>query len=146
MEDELDEIANGKAWVPILREFYGPFEKQVAVNMEAAKVQKATDTEATDKICEKCGSPMVIRRSRFGKFTACSNYPTCKNILKEEKAPPEKTGEKCDQCETGEMVIRFGRFGKFLACSNYPKCKNTKKIVKDIADTEEKTPEKSEDV
>ncbi len=142
MEDELDEIAVGKTkWVPVIREFYDPFSKHLAEKMKEAKEEKANEEETTDKVCEKCGSPMVVKRGRFGKFTACSNFPTCKNILKEEKAPPEPTGEKCEKCG-GDMVIRHGRFGKFIACSNYPKCKNTKKIRKEGVDVEE---EKKED-
>jgi len=132
MEDELDEIANGKIqWVPTIREFYTPFEKELKEKTEEAKKEKEADQEQTDIKCDKCGHPMVVKRGRFGKFIACSNFPECKNILKEEKKEPEKTGEKCDKCETGEMVIRYGRFGKFIACSNYPECKNTKKILKE---------------
>ena len=86
--------------------------------------------EKTNLKCDKCGSDMVTKTGRYGEFTGCSNFPNCKNILKKDgdKAPPEKTGEKCDKCEPGEMVIRDGKFGKFKACSNYPQCKNTKKI------------------
>lgn len=144
MEDELDEIANGKIqWVPAIREFYGPFEKQLKEKLTEAKEQKKADEELTDKICEKCGSPMVVKMGRFGKFIACSNFPTCKNILKEdkEKEEPEKTGEKCDKCGVGEMVIRKGRFGKFIACSNFPKCKNTKKIPKETLEATVETAE-----
>ena len=81
--------------------------------------------------CEKCGEgDMVVKSGRYGNFTACSNFPDCKNILKDKKtgSPPEKTGEKCDKCEEGEMVIRNGQYGKFKACSSFPKCRNTKKI------------------
>ncbi len=132
MEEELDEIAVGKRqWVPTISEFYEPFAKNLAEKTEAAKKDKAFEAEKTDKTCEKCGSPMAVKMSRFGKFTACSNYPKCKNIIREKKAPPEKTGEKCDKCGTGDMVVRHGRFGTFIACSNYPKCKNTKKIAKE---------------
>lgn len=131
MEDELDEIAAGKIeWVPVIREFYEPFSQELAAKTEEAKREKAADTENTGKPCEKCGNPMVIKRGRFGKFTACSNYPACKNILKEPKPAPEPTGEKCDKCGA-DMVFRTGRFGHFMACSQYPKCKNTKKIPKE---------------
>ena len=85
--------------------------------------------------CEKCGSDMVEKSGKYGPFVACSNYPNCKNILKENKKPPVESGEVCEECarlpdgQGGKMVIRSGRFGDFLACSNYPKCKNTKKIL-----------------
>ena len=84
--------------------------------------------DKTELKCEKCGSDMVEKSGRYGPFTACSNYPDCKNILKEEKKPPVETKEVCEKCG-GKMVIRSGKFGEFLACSNYPKCKNTKKVV-----------------
>ncbi|MEK7525551.1 MAG: type I DNA topoisomerase [Patescibacteria group bacterium] len=137
MEDELDDIANGKIeWAPVVREFYEPLEVQLASRMEEAKAQKkAEETETTDKICDKCGNPMIVKRGRFGKFIACSNFPTCKNVLKEAKPamPVEKTGEKCDKCGTGDLIIRVGRFGRFIACSNFPKCKNTRKLTKEEA-------------
>lgn len=133
MENELDDVADGKnGWVPIIREFYEPFAEHLKIKYEEVSKEKVTQQEETDLICEKCGSKMIIKMGRYGKFTACSNFPTCKNILKKDSlnggAEPEKTGEKCDKCEEGEMVIRTGRFGKFIACSRYPKCKNTKKI------------------
>ena len=82
--------------------------------------------------CDKCGEgDMVVKSGRYGNFTACSNFPDCKNILKDNKnsTPPEKTGEKCDKCGEGDMLIRNGQYGKFQACSRYPQCKNTKKIA-----------------
>ena len=71
---------------------------------------------------------------RFGRFAACSNFPTCKNILKDkkDKEPDEETGEVCEK-DGGKMVFRKGRFGKFIACANYPKCRNTKKIINNPA-------------
>ena len=78
--------------------------------------------------CDKCGSDMVEKSGRYGPFIACSNFPDCKNILKEDKKPPVESGEVCEKCGGG-MVIRSGKFGDFLACSNYPKCKNTKKLT-----------------
>ncbi len=138
MEEELDEIAEGKIkWVPTIRGFYEPFEKNLKNKYEELTKEQVTHQEKTGQICEKCGGEMIVKMGRYGKFIACSNFPKCKNILKpaKEEKEPEKTGDKCDKCGEGEMVIRTGRFGKFIACSNYPKCKNTKKIPK-----EEKSP------
>ena len=86
--------------------------------------------EKTNLKCEKCGGEMVVKSGRYGNFTACSNFPDCKNILKDKKTgpPPERTGEKCDKCGEGEMLIRSGQYGKFKACSSFPQCRNTKKI------------------
>lgn len=83
--------------------------------------------EKTKQKCEKCGGDMIEKIGRYGPFVACSKFPDCKNILKEEKRPPVETKEVCEKCG-GKMVIRSGKFGDFLACSNYPKCKNTKKL------------------
>ncbi len=85
------------------------------------RVIEAQEPETTDAICEKCGSPMVSKRGKFGPFLACSNYPQCKNTQPLNKILA--TDKLCDKCGS-PMVIRHGRFGPFLACSNYPNCKN----------------------
>lgn len=131
MEDDLDEIAEGKKeWQPIIGEFYGPFEKNI-MNKEKELDKKEITEEKTDEICDKCKSPMVIKLGRFGKFLACSNYPDCKNtkpIGEDGKIEePEKIDEKCPNCGK-EMIMKTGRFGKFIACSDYPKCKTTKNV------------------
>ena len=74
-------------------------------------------------MCPKCNSPLVIRKGKFGEFTACSNYPKCKYIKEEE---PALLDEECPECGN-KLSIRHGRYGKFTACSNYPKCKYIKK-------------------
>lgn len=133
MEDELDEIANGKRqWVPTIREFYEPLAEKLKTKTQEAKEAKEKETEETGQTCEKCGSPMVVKRGRFGKFVACSNFPACKNILKEkkDKEAPEEVGRECTKC-SGKLVYRASRFGKFIACSNFPKCRYTEKIKKD---------------
>ncbi|MGD0820189.1 MAG: type I DNA topoisomerase [Desulfomonilia bacterium] len=94
------------------------------VRDESGKILQVEEKKAeeTGEVCEKCGSPMIMKRGRFGPFMACSNYPECKNTKRITKAP-EPTDRKCDKCGA-PMVIRQGRFGPFLACSAYPKCKN----------------------
>lgn len=133
MEDDLDDIAIGKSdWVSTIREFYGPFAENLEKKYAEVSKEQVTQAEKTGQKCEKCGSDMVVRMGRYGKFIACSNYPECKNILKEkkDKEPLRETGETCEKCG-GKMVVRKGRFGEFAACSNYPKCRNTKKLVKE---------------
>jgi len=132
LEDDLDEIANGnKKWVPIIKEFYKPF-KENLMKKELEVSKKDLTEEATSEICEKCGSPMIIKLGRFGKFLACSNFPTCRNTKQinsnGEVEAPETTDEVCDKCGK-PMVFKRGRFGKFLACSGYPECKNIKSIA-----------------
>ena len=77
--------------------------------------------EETGEICPECNSPLVIRSGKYGKFTACSNYPKCKYIKKEEKKVVEIC--KCKECD-GMIIEKRTKRGKiFYGCSNYPKCK-----------------------
>jgi len=129
MEKELDDIASNKlTYEKVLSEFYSPFE-QAMKEVDLKKDQIKSDlVEDSGEVCEKCGSPMVIRWGRNGKFMACSGFPKCKNTKPlNEPDEPEMTDEKCDKCGSS-MVVKTGRFGKFLACSNYPTCKSTKPI------------------
>jgi len=118
MEDELDQIASGEIkWIPVLSDFYGPFDKKLTEVLKEAK-RVAVPVEQTDEKCDKCGAPMVIRIGRFGRFLACSKFPDCKNT----KTIVNKTGLKCPKCG-GEIVIKkTKRRRNFFGCSNYPKC------------------------
>ncbi|MEW6413474.1 MAG: type I DNA topoisomerase [Candidatus Zixiibacteriota bacterium] len=130
MESELDLVEEGSDdWVKVLKEFYKPFKKTIDGLKGKQKEIKASMEEKTDIKCEKCGSPMVIKWGRNGRFLACSAYPECKTTrpLPEEEART-KTDEKCEKCGS-PMVIKSGRFGRFMACSAYPDCKNTKAIT-----------------
>jgi DNA topoisomerase-1 len=119
IESGLDEIAIGKKqWRPFLSDFYKPFEKKLLEKYES--VEKVDTTEETDQICEKCGSPMVIKFGRFGKFIACSNFPECKNT----KTITEELNINCPICKTGAVIIKRTKRGKiFYGCKNYPECK-----------------------
>lgn len=120
MEDELDDIgSNGKDWHKLIADFYKPFEKQIS------------NSKVTDKICDKCGAPMIINSGKYGAYYACSNYPNCKNIKPVNEKTAIPTDRICDKCG-GVMVEREGKFGKFLACSNYPKCKNTISLTESV--------------
>jgi DNA topoisomerase-1 len=134
MEQELDLVEEGADdWVKVLREFYEPFMETVTEAKSKQKEIKASMEEKTDIKCDKCGSHMVIKWGRNGRFLACSAYPDCKftRPLPEEEAR-NKTDEKCEKCGS-PMVIKSGRFGRFMACSAYPDCKNTKPITLGIA-------------
>lgn len=132
MEEDLDGIAQGKtAWVPIIDGFYKPFKKNL-MDKENEVSKKDLTEETTDEKCEKCGSAMIIKFGRYGKFLACSGYPECKNTKQlsengKEAAPEETTDEKCEKCGK-PMVIKHGRYGKFFGCSGYPNCKGIKNI------------------
>ena len=190
LEQQLDDIAEGtKAWVPVLRAFYGPFQVTLANaqlqmrnvkreeiitdlvcpkcdqgrlaikfgrngeflactrynkeggpdscdftsdfhrNGEGRILLDKTATPATsDVICNVCGQPMVLKKSRFGPFLGCSGYPECANtrrIGKDGKPVPLPlpTGVACPKCSEGELLQRRGKFGRpFFGCSRYPKC------------------------
>jgi DNA topoisomerase-1 len=118
MEQELDSIANGQTqWVPVIREFYTPFEKDLNAAYEKAEKVKVAE-EVIDEKCPECGNPLVIRMGRFGKFIACSTFPACKYT----RQFSEKIDMKCPRCG-GDIVIKKTRRGKtFYGCSNYPTC------------------------
>jgi len=134
MEDDLDEIAQGKQkWQNTIKNFYMPFKQNLEEKYDEVSKKELTE-EKTDEICEKCGKPMIIKTGRFGKFLACTGFPECKStkpIDGEGNAQEEETKEVCDKCGS-KMVFKHGRFGKFLACSKYPDCKSTKQIVNSI--------------
>jgi len=126
MESKLDEIAVGKEdWQRVLGEFYFPLESKIKEGYE--KIPSEKKVESVGRNCPKCGAPLVKRTGRYGEFVACSAYPKCKYVEKQEKQA-EYSEEKCDKCG-GRMVIKTGKRGKFLACENYPKCKNTKSLL-----------------
>ncbi|MDI6800694.1 MAG: type I DNA topoisomerase [Thermodesulfovibrionales bacterium] len=135
MEEELDEIESAKMkWVKVINDFYKPFSKDLNEASKDMEKVKPKDIP-TEEVCEKCGSPMVIKWGRHGRFMACSGYPECKNTRPLDgenggapKAEPIATNEFCEKCGS-PMVIKSGRFGKFMACSKYPECKNTKPIA-----------------
>lgn len=133
MEKDLDEIAAGKKkWQPLIENFYNPFIANLKIKEKEIDKKELTE-EKTDLKCDKCGSAMIIKMGRFGKFLACSNYPECKNtqplMVTKEEQEAQETDEKCLECGH-KLVVKMGRFGKFLACSDYPNCKFTKQITK----------------
>src|SRR3990170_352299 len=126
MEEELDRIEEGKDnWVEVLKDFYTPFKSILEEAEKKRKEIKSTLQEKTEETCEKCGSPMVIKWGRHGRFLACSAFPECRNTKPLNNEKNHLTEEKCELCGS-PMVLKNGRFGKFLACSRYPECKNTK--------------------
>ncbi len=115
MEDELDEIADGhKEWVPVIREFYEPFQKDI--EHADANIEKVDMVEQFGEPCPTCGKPLLIRYGRYGKFIGCSDFPNCRYT-----APfLVKVGVKCPQCGTGDIVEKKTKRGRiFYGCSNY---------------------------
>ncbi len=147
MEDELDEISRGeREYVKTLKDFYTPFLKVVREKDKLAKDNDLGDAPEGTK-CPKCGSKMIIKLARTGKFYSCANYPDCTGALMldgTELQGPKEIGEMCPLCgdpegkqasngtgkkgkvkERGKLVIRERRDGSgtFISCSRYPKCK-----------------------
>ncbi|MBN1966127.1 MAG: type I DNA topoisomerase, partial [Anaerolineae bacterium] len=117
LEDQLDNIAEGDwEWVRFLRDFYGPFSGRLAnarANMPSQQQQ-----ELVGRDCPECGSPLVVRFGRYGKFIGCSNYPECRYT----EPWLEKIGVACPQ-DGGELVEKKTRKGRtFYGCANYPEC------------------------
>ncbi len=120
MEDDLDKIAEGNMeWNKLLSLFYQDFEPKVEV---AFKNMEKKAPEETGELCPNCGSPLVIKQSKYGKFTACSNYPTCKYIKSNKEEKEVKEIISCPKCD-GKILEKKTKRGKiFYGCSNYPKC------------------------
>ncbi len=115
MEDDLDLIASGeRQWIPVLRTFYDPFAETVARAREDMP-EVDINSRPTGEICPQCGSPLVYRYGRYGKFIGCSNFPDCRF----SKPILVKTGVMCPECGA-ELVERQTRRGRtFYGCSNY---------------------------
>ena len=120
MEHDLDEIAEDKMdYKKVLHEFYDEFEPLVE---KAFHEMEKKGPEETGENCPECGSSLVIRKGKYGEFVACSNYPNCKYIKKEEKEVVEIC--KCPKCGKGMIVERKTKKGKvFYGCNNFPNCK-----------------------
>ncbi|MEX2947781.1 type I DNA topoisomerase [Staphylococcus warneri] len=119
METLLDKIAEGDMnWRKVVGDFYNSFKQDVERAEEEMEKIEIKDEPAGED-CEVCGSPMVIKMGRYGKFMACSNFPDCRNT----KAIVKSIGVKCPTCKDGEVVERKSKKNRiFYGCSNYPEC------------------------
>ena len=139
MESDLDKIEDGKKTMnTVLSDFWNGFSRELAeAEQKIGSKEIEIPVEETDIICEKCGSRMIVKTGKFGKFAACPNYPTCKNtkplVSKESDKKKKETVSdlKCEKCGA-DMVLRTSRYGSFYACSNYPKCKFIKQKNKEL--------------
>jgi DNA topoisomerase-1 len=141
LEEELDEIEEGKElWTDALAEFYKKFEKDLHYAEKHMENVKRME-KATDQLCERCGSPLVIKWGKHGSFYACSAYdktnPESCTFTKEnpidlpdlDSADLQETTQEeyCENCGR-PMVLKRGRFGQFMACTGYPDCKTTRRL------------------
>nr|WP_306417664.1 type I DNA topoisomerase [Staphylococcus auricularis] len=119
METLLDKIAEGDlSWQKVIGDFYNSFKQDVERAEEEMEKIEIKDEPAGED-CEVCGSPMVIKMGRYGKFMACSNFPDCRNT----KAIVKKIGVTCPKCNDGDVVERKSKKNRiFYGCSNYPEC------------------------
>lgn len=120
MEDNLDKIAQGELnWIPVVDEFFKPFDKKVEKVKETA-LKVVLPVVKTGEKCPSCHNPLIVKEGKFGKFIACSNYPQCqftKNFF-------EKTGVTCPHCQKGEIIAKKTKKGRvFYGCSRYPACR-----------------------
>ena len=120
IEESLDGIANGeKERASVIKDFYVPFEKLLLEKTNNLKKSNYTTLKNLDEKCPKCGSNLIVKLGKYGKFISCGTYPKCdylRNII-------ESTGIKCPKCKDGDVIVRRTKKGKiFYGCSNYPKC------------------------
>jgi DNA topoisomerase-1 len=133
MEDELDKIAEGKIdYLKVMNDFYLPFNNDLENLNTKTKEIKESLQEITDIECEKCGSKMMIKWGRNGRFLSCTNYPKCKNAKplpgEQQEHDELAEGKVCSICGA-PMLVKSSRYGKFLGCSRYPDCKNIMPIT-----------------
>ncbi len=144
IEDELDKVAEGNLeWLKMLREFYMPFAKNVETNEKnITREEFTTMGDAPEKIkCPDCGSKMLIKLGRYGKFYSCSKYPECKGILSLDEKTKEdmqkeavseeflSTYKPSPKTDDGrDYILKNGKFGKFWAHPDYPKVKDIKSL------------------
>lgn len=126
MEKKLDEIAEGKReWQKMIAEFYWPFKKLLEQKEKEIASQKPEE-EKTDERCEKCGKPMIIKFSRYGKFLVCSGFPECrytKSLTSIAHTDDNEIKMKCPKCKEGDIIKKRTKKGRFFyGCSKWPAC------------------------
>ncbi|MCH7471740.1 type I DNA topoisomerase [bacterium] len=138
MEAQLDKVEAGEEdWQHLLSEFYKDFKPRLDAAAEEKKYFKAKPLE-TEHTCEKCGSTMLLRHGKYGRFLSCSAYPKCENIKNIDKkgnivdssaaGGGQEIERPCPDCG-GQLLVKTSRWGtKFIGCKSYPKCKYTSEL------------------
>ena len=131
LEDDLDAVSRGeKEWVPLLRDFWSEFHRQVSDKEDAER----PGVEVLAETCPQCHKPLSKRLGRNGYFIGCTGYPECdytRNLGEEAEAPAAEVipDRACPLCAS-PLVIKRGRYGRFIGCSNYPTCRHMEPLEK----------------
>jgi DNA topoisomerase-1 len=142
MEADLDKIAEGKQnWVSEIKEFYGPFIKNLNKQEKTIKREDYTKLADSDVKCKICGKKMIVKLGRYGRFLSCRDFPKCKGMLSMDGKSEEdmmkeaytkeflavyESSPKTD--DNRDYLLKFGRFGKFWAHPDYPKVKDARPL------------------
>ncbi len=129
MEDLLDSIANGdESYVDVLKIMNLPLVSSLEKAMATVSDVRSDLQETTEETCPECGSPLVVRWGRYGKFKACTAFPKCKfSKPVKEHAAAIFEGRSCSVCG-GKLLLNAGRYGRYLRCEKYPDCDHTEPV------------------
>lgn len=131
LEDDLDAVSRGeREWIPLLRDFWAEFHRQVSDKEDAER----PGIEVLEETCPKCQKPLSKRLGRNGYFIGCTGYPECdytRNLGEDADTPAAEVvaDRQCPECQ-GALVIKRGRYGRFIGCSNYPACRHMEPLEK----------------
>lgn len=132
LEEKLDEVARGeKPWVPLMEEFWHPFEKTVKEVDETVQRSDVTK-ELIDEKCPECQAQLSLQLGKRGRFIGCTAYPECSYTRSLQHSPEDDAlvkDRKCPTCE-GQLVVKHGPYGKFIGCGNYPDCRFIESLFK----------------
>ncbi|EDN70550.1 DNA topoisomerase I [Beggiatoa sp. PS] len=144
LEDQLDEVSRGEQeWIPLMHRFWSQFKTLVDEKMQTVQ-KKDIAQETLDEKCPQCGSQLIIRLSKRGRFIGCSAFPNCKytrNLANDNEAgegalpvnaaPEVIEGRTCPKCGS-PLHQKQGPYSKFIGCSNYPNCKFIESLEKPV--------------
>ena len=145
MEGELDRVEEGEVeWRALLKGFYPTLQERLEEGKKSSDRIVKEILAAEGETCGECGSPMVVRWNRAGRFLGCSAYPECRHtrpVDGEEEDLPDLQGEACPECGS-DLAIRRGRYGPFVACTGYPECRYTRPVE---GEKETETPKETDE-
>lgn len=117
MEEKLDQIAQGELeWKGVMKEFYGPFLQELEKAESTIDKVEMKDEEA-GRECPQCGKPLLIKQGRFGKFIACSGFPTCRYT----ESIDVEIGISCPVCGAAVLEKKSQRGRRYYVCKNHQK-------------------------